>query len=67
MIAQQPLYFGSCGDLVDLTTDLSGLHRMAQHGVGAFRLPRPTLVLMRGAQNAAEMYVLQDHTRSPEV
>jgi hypothetical protein len=41
--------------------------QLAQHGVESFRLPRPTLVLMRGAPNAAEMYILQVHTRSHEV
>jgi hypothetical protein len=41
--------------------------QLAQHGVESFRLPRPTLVLTRSAPNAAEMCVLQVHTRSHEV
>jgi hypothetical protein len=43
------------------------LHRLAQHGVGAFRSLALHCPQGRGAPNAFEMYGLLDHRRSREV
>jgi hypothetical protein len=43
-------------------SNLSACTRLAQHGVGAFRMPRLTLSSFREASpHAVEMYVLLDH------